>query len=309
MCLTMDDHPTLAVCIDSYLLRCELEGKSPATLRAYRGTMGRFLRALTEDDAPSDPRQIRPDHVMEYLRRFTHLSHETRHRYFREARCFFNWLVAAGYCETTPFRGIRNVRLPRKVVEPFTPTDILALLSQCDATGPVGKRDLAILYLLLDTGMRCGEVVGLDLADCNLESRRIRIRVAKGNKQRVVPFADRCHEALTIYIRARGTDPGPLLLLGRYGRLHAGVGLRPNGVKQLLRRLGRSAGVPKVHAHRFRHTFATWAIQQDARELDVQHLLGHASPDMVRRYTASYGAEQAALRHPAFSPADQMLAS
>ena len=72
------------------------------------------------------------------------------------------------------------------------------------------------------------------------------------------------------------------------GQLRPGVRLQPNGLKQLLRRRGRAAHVPRCHAHRFRHTFATWAIQQDARELDVQHLLGHAGPEMVRRYTASY---------------------
>ena len=75
----------------------------------------------------------------------------------------------------------------------------------------------------------------------------------------------------------------------------------------MLRRLGRKTGIPKVHAHRFRHTFATWAIEHDARELDVQYLLGHSSPDMVRRYSSSYRSEQAATRHHRFSPADQML--
>ena len=69
--------------------------------------------------------------------------------------------------------------------------------------------------------------------------------------------------------------------------------LQPNGLKQLLRRRGRAAHVPRCHSHRFRNTFATWAIQQDARELDVQHLLGHAGPEMVRRYTASYRVEDA----------------
>src|SRR5205814_4208078 len=88
-----------------------------------------------------------------------------------------------------------------------------------------------------------------------------------------------------------------------HGRLRPSVALRTNGVKQMLRRLGRTTGLAKVHAHRFRHTFATWAIEQGARELDVQLLLGHASPDMVRRYTSSYNAEQAARRHGAFSPA------
>ena len=75
----------------------------------------------------------------------------------------------------------------------------------------------------------------------------------------------------------------------------------------MLRRLGRKAGLPKVHAHRFRHTFATWAIQHDARELDVQHLLGHSSPDMVRRYSTTYDAAKAADAHAAFSPAARLL--
>ena len=61
------------------------------------------------------------------------------------------------------------------------------------------------------------------------------------------------------------------------------------------------------HAHRFRHTFATWATAHDAREIDVQHLLGHSSPEMVRRYSATYGSAQAAERHAAFSPGDGML--
>ena len=106
----------------------------------------------------------------------------------------------------------------------------------------------------------------------------------------------------------RGTEPGPLFLGARYGRLHPGVRLGVNGLKIRLRTLGREAGIPKVHAHRFRHTFATWAIAHDARELDVQHLLGHSSPDMVRRYSATYRSAQAAERHHAFSPGDQMLA-
>ena len=55
--------------------------------------------------------------------------------------------------------------------------------------------------------------------------------------------------------------------------------------------------------HCFRHTFATWAIEQDARD-DVQFLLGHSSPDMVRRYASTYNSEQAARRHVSFSPAE-----
>jgi integrase len=73
-----------------------------------------------------------------------------------------------------------------------------------------------------------------------------------------------------------------------------------------LRRLGKRAGVQKVKVHRFRHTFATWAIENEARELDVQYLLGHSTPAMVRRYSATYDAEKAARAHERFSPADRM---
>jgi integrase len=86
------------------------------------------------------------------------------------------------------------------------------------------------------------------------------------------------------YLSCRSRAPGPLFCAGDgHGQLRTGVQLRPNGVKQLLRRLGRRTGLAKVHAHRFRHSFATWAIEQGARELNVQLLLGHASPSSHRR--------------------------
>lgn len=304
----MNDPTTaLPALVALYLLRCEVEGKSPRTVRAYRETLGRFLAALQADSAPEAPSAIDSAHIYAYLGRYTHLRTETRHRYFREVRCFFNWLVEAGYLEHSPFRGMRNVRLPQRIVQPFSVDDIGRLLAAC-GDGPMATRDIALLLTLLDTGARCSEIVQINLSDLDLATQRLRILHAKGNKQRVVPFAGRCRAALRAYLAVRGEEPGPLFLASTgHGDLVRGVGLQPNGLKQLLRRLGRKTGIPKVHAHRFRHTFATWAIQHDARELDVQYLLGHSSPDMVRRYSSSYRSEQAATRHARFSPADQML--
>ena len=290
--------------VDLYLLRCEVEGKSPRTVRAYRETLHRFLRSVDVDD----PAAVTAEHLYAYLGRFTHLSLETRHRYFREVRCFFNWLVDARFLDENPFRGMRNVRLPQRIVEPFSAHDIARLLAACASGTAIGARDQAMLLCLLDTGVRCSELVQLDVEDLDLRSRRLRVRHGKGNKQRVVPFAERCSTALEHYLALRGAGAGPLFLAASHlGELQPGVALRPNGLKQMLRRLGRRADVEKVHAHRFRHTFATWAIEHDARELDVQYLLGHASPDMVRRFSSAYRSEQAATRHHRFSPADQMV--
>ena len=303
-----DQARTLPELVDRYLLRCDVEGKSAQTVRAYRETLGRFTGALAGNGVPETADDVRSEHIYAYLGRFTELTLETRHRYFREVRCFFNWLVEAGYQDANPSRGMRNVRVPQRIKQPFSSEEIATLLAARDPESDAGLRDRAVVLTLLDSGIRCTGLAMLCIEDLDLEEGRLRILHAKGNKQRVVPFASRCREALRSYLARRGSDePGPLFAaLNPHGYLLPEVALQPNGVKQLLRRLGRRAGVAKVHAHRFRHTFATWAIQHEARELDVQYLLGHSSSDMVRRYSSSYRSEQAALRHYRFSPGDQM---
>ena len=304
---SIGEMDTLAELIDLYLLRCKVEGKSPNTVRAYRWTLERFLTTLREQGAPERVDAIERDHIYAYLGRFTHLAADTRHRYFREVRCFFNWLVESGYLEQTPFRGVKNIRLPQRIVQPFSAEEVMRLLAAC-VDQPVGLRNRAMVFTLLDTGLRCSEIIMLEIEDLDMDSQRLLVRFGKGNKQRVVPFAERCREAIGSYLALRGTGVGPLFVASSpRGQLKEGVALRPNGLKQMLRRLGSKTGIAKVHAHRFRHTFATWAIEHDAREIDVQYLLGHSSPDMVRRYSSSYGSEQAAQRHHRFSPGDQML--
>ncbi len=299
--------PTLQTLVDLYLVRCRVEGKSPNTTHAYEETLGRFMRVAKDARFPTDASRITPVHLYAYLESFTHLALESRHRYFREARCFFNWLVEAEYLKETPFRSLRNVRLPQKIVRPYAPDDVAQLLACCDEATGIGARDRAILLTLLDTGIRCSELVQLTLEDINLEEGRLRILHGKGNKQRIAPFAGRCRQSIETYLEFRGPKPGPLFCASSGARyLRPRVPLRSNGLKQMLRRRGREAGIAKVHAHRFRHTFATWAIEQDARELDVQFLLGHASPDMVRRYASCYNVEQAARRHAGFSPAERL---
>ena len=189
----MDPTPSptllLPALIETYLARCAVEGKSPRTIDAYRETLTRFQRCLQEDEAPLDPDRLCPDHVVAYLARFAALRPDTRHRYFREVRCFCTWLRAAGYTDNDPFRGLRNVRLPRTIVPPLSPAEIAHLIACCDARTAMGRRDRAILLTLLDTGVRCAEAVGLDLADCTLPERRLLVRQGKGGKDRIVPFA------------------------------------------------------------------------------------------------------------------------
>ena len=127
----------LGALIDLYLLRCAVEGKSPHTLKAYRETLGRFARIARDEGFPKDVAGITPAHLYAYLGRYTDHSMETRHRYFREVRCFFNWLVQAGYLKETPFRSLRNVRLPQRIVQPFSPEEVARLLEGAGLNVPL----------------------------------------------------------------------------------------------------------------------------------------------------------------------------
>ena len=156
--LSMDPQEReLDALIGLYLLRCEAEGKSPETQRAYRESLQRFCRFVHLVNGPRDVHELTPRLIYHFLASFAHLSLETRHRYFREVRCFFNWLIETDRLTTSPFRGIRNVRLPQRIVAPFTRAEIGVLLAACPPT-PVGRRDRAIILVLLDTGIRCSEL-------------------------------------------------------------------------------------------------------------------------------------------------------
>ena len=302
------DPATLEAAIAAYLAACDVEGKSPRTVQAYRETLGRFHGICVADGLPDQVTAFRPADVYRFMKTIADagVSLGTRHRRFRETRAFFSWCLRMGYCERHPFAGIPNVKVEQKVIQPLTEAEIRALLDLCDPAAEFGCRNRTIILIFLDTGMRLAELHQLTLANVSWEDRRIHIRHGKGRKQRVVPFGDGPDAALRAYRdRFRGEDAGPLFLTIARPNKRRGP-MNPSLLGTLFARLGARAGV-HANPHRFRHTFATWAIENHARELDVQYLLGHSTSAMVRRYSATYDAAKAADAHAAFSPAARLL--
>ena len=303
-------HPGLPKPLDDaiaeYLMACEVEGKSPRTVQAYEETLRVFRRIVAGANLPVIVGGFAAADVYRFLKAImdSPVSLGTRHRRFRETRAFFSWCTRMGYVTKHPFTGIPNVKVEQKVIQPFTEDEIQQLLAACDGATAFGCRNRAIILLFLDTGMRALELLRVEVDDVNWETRRIHVRQGKGRKQRVVPFGEGPEAALRDYTtRFRGEEPGCLFLATRGARRP----LAPFALTTLFDRLGRRAGVEHAHAHRFRHTFATWAIENHARELDVQYLLGHSTSAMVRRYSATFDAAKAADAHAAFSLAARLL--
>ncbi len=192
------------------------------------------------------------------------------------------------------------VKRPQKFQPPFSPAEVRALLDAQDRDTLTGCRNYALILFLLDTGVRASECIGVDLTDVDWEQSRVLIRHGKGEKERCVGLGDVAAVALRGYVqRFRTVDEGELFLTSA-GQRMASAGT----LEVLLRRLGARVGVKKVFPHRFRHTFATWAIESGAREIDVQMLLGHSDLTMTQRYARAYTSEQAVrpMRSSARSP-------
>jgi len=297
------DVDELANLITEYLLICEVEGKSPFTLLNYRRALHRFL-SYARNSEVTNARFI----VLNYLASLNHLRPSSRNTFFRQTKALFSWAVKMDLMDSNPFDGLKNVRIPETIKSPFTSVDLRRMLKATSGSSDREIRDTAIIMCLIDTGLRLGELVGIKYEDIDFNTGRITIRKGKGGSDRVVPFASQCSLALRRYLIIRSDASGPFFWKSSpMGELIRGSALAPAGVRAALLRVGEKAGVANVYPHRFRHSYATWAIRSNAREIDVQHLLGHRSPDMIRRYTHTYRSEQAAERHREFSPGNRLV--
>ncbi len=208
---------------------------------------------------------------------------------------FFKWLLTEDEIVRSPMDRIRKPKTAKTLVPIIRDADTKKVLDACKGSGFANARDEAIVRLLYNTGARLAEVAGLRVndVDLNLDSAHYH---GKGARDRRVRFGPRTGRALSRYLRAREAHRGsclPELWL-------AGRGCRPlsaNGVKIMLRRRGIQAGVPDVHAHRWRHSFAhEWKLAGGDTG-DLMLLLGWSSEDMPRLYGASAAVERAQEVH------------
>jgi integrase/recombinase XerC len=142
----------------------------------------------------------------------------------------------------------------------------------------------AMTELLYASGLRVGELVGLNLDSIDLKQRSVRV-LGKGNKQRLVPFHDRCAAVLLEYLAARPvlcTDPDEraLFVASRGARI-----LDAEVRRRLAQRGVELSTRARIHPHKLRHSFATHLLENGADLRGIQELLGHASLSTTQRYT------------------------
>ncbi len=189
---------------------------------------------------------------------------------------------AETYKRTVDFGAIRGHREPKGRALTFGEVSALVQACRADDTA-AGKRDLALLAVLWAGGLRRAEVVGLDVEAFTRETGALRV-LGKGNKERLVYLTHGAGAALVSWLKARGSEPGPLFWATRKGGGLVQRRLTDRAVFVILRKLAKRAGVDEFGPHDLRRTFASDMIGAGADLVVVQKLMGHSSVTTTARY-------------------------
>ena len=292
--------------VTSFLQRCQARNLSPHTLRFYRTRLDAFTAYLQGKGAVTDPADVTPATVREFLAsEQERISAMTSAHSFITLRAFFRFLAREEVLSENPMEKVEKVRVPRKVVETFTPAHIEAMLAACNGRSFNGARLLAVILTLLDCGLRVSELCGLTLDDVSWDEGTLRV-MGKGSKERVVPFGEATRQALMAYVSKRENVPGKAaLFLTCYG-----AAMSRHEAHRLLSECGKRAGVSGLRCspHTFRHTFAVMYLRNGGDAFTLQKLLGHSDLSMTRRYCELSQAD-AIAKHRAASPGDRFLSA
>ncbi len=263
---------------------------TPHTVRAYVGDVAGLLEhaaALGHTDVSTlDLRTLRS-----WLARQQTLgkSRSTMARRATAVRVFTAWALRTGRSPSDPGAALGSPKAHKALPAALNPSQARALLEaaavRADDGSAVGLRDVAILELLYATGIRVGELCGLDVDDVDRGRRVLRV-FGKGRKERTVPYGVPADDALGRWLESgRPTlvvpGAGPAMFLGARGRR-----IDQRAVRTLVHaRLAEVPNAPDMGPHGLRHTAATHLLEGGADLRTVQELLGHASLATTQVYT------------------------
>ncbi|MFI6030504.1 tyrosine-type recombinase/integrase [Amycolatopsis magusensis] len=298
--------------IDEWARSLAAEGKSKRTIRCYTDSArwlhiwlaspvappdvdSDWLDAVPEP--PTEPTDVTPRHIKAWITyRLGTTSHGNANNNYRALQQWFNWLADEDEIDAHPMARMKPPAVPEQPVPVISDDLVKRVLDQCAGSDFLSRRDDAIIRLIWDTGARLSEIANLTLDDLDLGIDVINV-VGKGGKGRAIPFSPKTGKSLARYLRvrrrqARADEPRLWLADRNRGTLS------DNGIKLMLRRRGREAGVNaelgrNLHAHLGRHAIAHHWQLRGGNPNELMLIMGWTTPQMAARYGKSAATERA----------------
>ena len=272
----------------------DLRQLSQHTVRAYRADIRAFVAYLIHSQQSSvlkvDAATARS--WISHMTKVDGLAKASVARRVASLRTFFSWAIQSGLAESNPFTDVDIPKRGKSLPKALDTADVGALLDSKRDDSPAGLRDKAIVECLYASGIRAGELIGLDLEDVfrtGTDEGALRIRHAKGGQERYALIGSHALRALETYIKdgremlltAAGSATTDALFLNRFGGR-----LSDRAIRRLFDRLGKSGKVGvKPTPHMMRHSFASHLLENGADIRVVQELLGHKDLSSTQIYT------------------------
>lgn len=310
----MTSSPRIDDLAASFRRHLRAAGKAERTIVLYGQSLRFYCDWLATQDRPATLDQLTRHSISAWLAHLMEAGNEvsTVATRLRGLRRFCRWLVSEGEVDKAPTEGVEMPAKVEKPVRVFTDVELGKLIKACSVPrGRAGvfdrgifdgRRDEVVIRMLADCGLRVSELVGLELEHVDLDQELAYV-TGKGSRPRVVPFGARTAQAVDRYKRVRALHPHAAqarLLLGERGAMSA------DGVRWRLEQIGEAAGVPDVHPHAFRHTFAHRWLAGGGQERDLMMLAGWRSDSMLSVYARSTAGERARSAHRRFGLGDQI---
>jgi site-specific recombinase XerD len=266
-------------------------GLAEGTRRAYGFDLADF--AAWADRQGSGPKDVQYRLVRRYAAHLSagaadrgqDLSPPTVARKLAAIRTFYRYMVEREEIEANPADLVSSPRRPRNLPRSLKKNEVVAMLERIPAGSPLELRDRAMFELAYSCGLRCQEIVDLDVDSLDFDAEELRV-LGKGSKTRVVPMGEPAQRAAERYLAAgrpslerSGTEPA--LFVSKSGRR-----LHTSDVRRRLQAWLRHAGLASGLApHALRHSFATHMLEGGADLRAIQELLGHSSVSTTQVYT------------------------
>jgi len=279
--LSQDNH--IETWLERFLVDRKISGYSPGTLSFYRSKLALFIR-FCGSSAITSFHQVGPNELRDLLLWLETTGHNPggRHAVYRSVKTFMRWWSRETEPDqwSDPFKKVKAPKVSKAPLDPVSIDDVKALLKTCKTSELIGSRDYAILYTLIDTGLRASELLSIEIADLDIIAGSALIRRGKGGKPRTVFYGKATKKAIRKYLAARKDDHPSLWITADNDTLSYW------GLVSMVKRRSHAAGIDPPGIHDFRRAFALGMLRNGVDIYSLQKLMGHADLQVLDRYLA-----------------------